>query len=215
MWVSKNLWHLKDGNRWTETGNEQKEPTEDVSVNLPGKTSRSKIFDCQFRGSRFGQRHTECGGIWGSVLLLKLHLRYKMVCMDGIFVKRQDTVSTRQFPMSQRDVLTGPWDPETQHRDRQKPKALCQKRKTTVWRTWWRTLLPYSDGAGEIGRREDWVDPVLFQSHSGLTKAMRRGLWGKGSHSAIQSWGRLAPGKLGDQFCSPVISVPEKWKDKY
>lgn len=55
-----------------------------------------------------------------------------MVCTDGIFVKRQDTVSTRQFPMSQRDVLTGPWDPETQHRDCQKPKALCQKRKTTV-----------------------------------------------------------------------------------
>lgn len=50
-----------------------------------------------------------------------------------------------------------------------------------------KTLLLYSDAAREIGRRGARVDPMLFQSQSGLTKAKRRGLWGKGWHSGFGS----------------------------
>lgn len=112
---------------------------------LPKASSR-KILGCQDGGFRFARRLTACGGLWGPVLLLKLHLRHNYVphvcvCVCGTvwkgqqsFVKMKDTISTRQSQTSEWDVLTGPWHQETQERDPQKPKALFQNRETTVGR---------------------------------------------------------------------------------
>lgn len=43
--------------------------------------SSSKIQGCQEGGSRLGQRLTEWGSFWRSVLLLRFHLKYNQICM--------------------------------------------------------------------------------------------------------------------------------------
>lgn len=90
------------------------------------------------------------------------------MCMDGAFVKRQDTISTRQSPMSQWHVLTGPWDLETQHRGGYQGKALPEEEDHGAKGMMEKMLLPYSDAAREIGRRSPggpYVVSVSVRTH--------------------------------------------------
>lgn len=175
----------------------------------------ARFFGCQDRGSRFGQRHTECGGIWGSVLLRKLHLRY--VCgVQGMAPlsrgRTQSAPGNPQWASGMSSQVHGIWRPSIgivrnpkpcARRGRPRCKGHDGEDATSLF--WCGTRL----GGGEPG----WTLCCFNFSQDSLKQW--EGVCGERWHWPWELR-KAGPRKLGDQFCSiPVISVPEKWKDKY